>query len=163
MHMDDNSIESQVAELTAQIEKITAERDEYLNGWRRMQADVANREKHITEERSRIAMRTKESFVTDLLPVLDSFEAAFSGAAWKNVDPNWQKGVEYIYQQFMQALHDNGISAFGAIGDTYDPQMYDLADQLTETVPPESKVTKVIRKGYKTKDTLLRAATVSII
>lgn len=144
------------------LQKITQERDSYLDALQRMRADVLNKDKQNEIDRSRLVARVKEGFVTELFPVLDSFEAAFAGAAWERVDAQWRVGVEYIYQQLMQVLGDNGVVPFGTKGDVYDPHIHDLSHEIAE-VSDGAVVTAVIRKGYKTKENILRPATVSII
>ena len=105
----------------------------------------------------------KQSFVQDLLPVLDSFDMAFRGEAWDKVDDIWKKGVEYIHTQFMQALEQNGITVFGEVGETFDHTIHEAAgERIPDKKQTPNTIAEVLRKGYRTKDTVLRPAQVII-
>jgi molecular chaperone GrpE len=153
-----------VKKLREKNKKLEAEKQEYLGALQRMKADVVNRDKAAAEERSRVAGMVKEGMLEELLPVLDAFTAAMSGAAWESVDKNWRVGVEYIYNQLRKVLTDNGIEQYGAVGEIYDPLVHDLAEALPEgSVPAEgATVTAVVRAGYKMGGKVVRPAAVRI-
>lgn len=153
-----------VKKLREKNKKLEAEKQEYLDALQRMKADVVNRDKAAAEERSRVAGMVKEGMLEELLPVLDAFTAAMSGAAWEGVDKNWRVGVEYIYSQLVKVLQDNGIDQYAKVGEVYNPLVHDLAEALPEgTVPAEGvQITAVVRSGYKMGERIVRAAGVRI-
>lgn len=151
-----------IQKLRSRIKVLEKEKREYLDGWQRMKADVVNRDKAAAEERARVGDIVKEKILEDLLPVLDAFDAAFTGAAWEKVDTNWRIGVEYIHSQFLKTLEENGIKSFGAVGDTFDPIKHDLADGMTSEEESTNAITKIIRKGYEIQGRVIRPARVSL-
>jgi molecular chaperone GrpE len=153
-----------VKKLREKNKKLEAEKAEYLDALQRMKADVVNRDRAASETQARVRDMVKEGMLEELLPVLDAFTAAMSGAAWENVDKNWRVGVEYIYSQLVKVLSDNGVEQYGKVGEAYDPLIHDLSEELAEgAVPSEgATITAVVRAGYKMGTRVVRAAGVRI-
>ena len=159
---DDDSGAKSIQKLRERIKTLEKEKQEYLDGWQRMKADVVNRDRAAAEERARVGDIVREKILEDLLPVLDAFDAAFTGAAWEKVDANWRIGIEYIHTQFQKVLDDNGVKSFGTIGDTFDPIKHDVADGVISEGDGAITVTKVLRKGYEIQGRVVRPARISL-
>lgn len=153
-----------VKDLKEKIKQLEKEKQEYLDGWQRSRADYANLQKTSDEDRKRMRGLVEENFIEDLLPALDSFSMAMSNKEqWEKVDANWRTGVEYIYQQIMNVLKDRNFAVFGAIGDTFDPALYEAVSETeTDDSSKDHTVASVLQQGYKLGDTVLRAARVSV-
>ncbi|HTH93257.1 MAG TPA: nucleotide exchange factor GrpE [Candidatus Paceibacterota bacterium] len=153
-----------VKQLQEKIKLLEKEKQEYLDGWQRSRADYANLQKTTDEDRKRMRGLVEENFIEDLLPAIDSFAMAMANKeAWEKVDANWRTGVEYIYQQIMNVLKDRNFTAFGAVGDTFDPALYEAVSETeTDNANLEHKVASVLQQGYKLGDIVLRAARVSV-
>ncbi len=73
--------------LKEKIKKLEEEKREYLEGWQRERAEMANLKKRHGEEKKLFTALGKEALIMDLVPILDNFEAAFSNKeAWEKVD-----------------------------------------------------------------------------
>ncbi len=153
-----------IKDLQDKVKSLTKEKQEYLDGWQRSRADYANLQKTGDEERKRMRALVEENFITDLLPTVDSFAMAMSNKeAWEKVDANWRTGVEYIYQQLMATLKDRGFSAFGAVGDEFDPMLHEAVSETeTDDAGKDHTVASVLQQGYKLGDNVMRAARVSV-
>jgi len=159
-NLTDNKV---VKRLRERLKKCEEEKKEYLDGWQRMKADAVNNKKNDIERFKRAADSAKESILADIIPVLDSFDMAFKGEAWSKVDDVWQKGVEYIHTQFIQALENNNATAYGAIGDTFDPMLHDASEEKdTDKKEDDGKIISVNRMGYKIGDRVVRPAQVVV-
>lgn len=151
---DTSNEEKNVSESTL-LEVCERERAEYLDGWQRARAEVANIKKEMVSEGVRMKRAGQEDMLHNIIPALDSFFSAFESAGWNSVDPAWKSGVEYIYQQFQQALSTFNITAFGAIGEIPDPSRYEiLGEEAGEGVP--GTVSRVVRPGYEREGRVLR-------
>ncbi len=165
--LDENGEESvkvAVAKLKEKIKKLEGEKSEYLSGWQRAQADYANREKEIAKEKSETAKYAIKRFVMDLLPVLDTYDAARSNkAAWESVDTNWRSGIEYIFKTFKDKLQAEGLEAFGVEGDTYDANIHEALESVaTQDANLNEKIAQVIMRGYKLNGVIIRPAKVKV-
>lgn len=158
---DDDTGAAVLKRLRERIKTLEKEKQEYLDGWQRMKADVVNRDKAAAEEKSRVSELVKEHMLEQLLPILDAFDAAFTGSSWEKVDTNWRVGIEYIHTQFKKVLEENGIAAFGSVGEVFDASRHDVASE-SEVEGVSGTVSKVLRSGYSVQGRIIRPARVEI-
>ncbi|MEI6352499.1 MAG: nucleotide exchange factor GrpE [Candidatus Nomurabacteria bacterium] len=148
------------------IERLEKERDEYLKGWQRIQADYKNREKEIEEYKKSVIKFANADFVKDLLPVLDGYDLARSNKTqWENVDSNWRVGIEYLFSQLSNVVESNGVEIFGKEGENYNPVIHEAIETVnlsSEEKDKNDKIVNVIQKGYKIGEKILRPARVKV-
>ncbi len=160
---DEDTGTAAIQKLRTRIKQLEKEKQEYLDGWQRMKADVVNRDKAAAEERARVGDIVKEKILEDLLPVLDAFDAAFAGAAWDKIDINWKKGIEYIHSQLKKTLYDNGINSFGTAGEMFDPLRHDIVREDESSAIKTNHIITVLRAGYElTGGRIIRPAQVVV-
>lgn len=147
-----------IKKLKVELEACKAERQEYLDGWQRLRADIANQKRDDQTVFANARSRAREDMVEELLPILDAFDMAMQSPQWGSVDSAWRSGIEYIHTQFNQVLGNHGITAFGAPGDTFDPHLHEATADSAEGIT----VLKVIRRGYCINDKILRPAQVVV-
>lgn len=151
---------AKMQKLRAQLKEAQEKRDEYLDGWQRCKAEMVNAKKEATEAHARAGNRGKEILVEELIPALDSFDMAMQGEAWMTVDASWRKGVESILSQIEAVLKAHGVEIFGKVGEQFDPALH---EPIQEIEGGEAQtVARVLRRGYRTRDRVLRAAQVAI-
>ncbi len=151
-----------VKKLRNKLRNCEKEKREYLDGWQRAKADLMNSKKEAREVLERATAQSRETLAAELLPVLDSFDMAFRGEAWGNVDKVWQKGVEYIHTQLLGVLSAHGVEQFGKVGDTFDPNLYEAAKEREDKDAKPNTIVEVLQTGYKTKDSIIRPARVIV-
>ncbi|HAR40636.1 MAG TPA: nucleotide exchange factor GrpE [Coprothermobacter sp.] len=93
-----------------------------------------------------------ESMARDLFPILDTLDHAL-----EHDDEN--NGLRLIRSQLVSVLEKYGVVEVGKEGEVFDPNWHEF---LGYAEGPENKIIKVVRKGYKIGDTLLRPALVII-
>ncbi len=144
--------------LKKELEQVKSERQEYLDGWQRCKADSVNMRKETLLNAERIASRAKESFIEDLVPVLDGFDMATGSDAWESLDAQWRSGVDQIRNQFLDVLSRNGIERFGKIGDIVDHALHEVVEERDDVAGESATVIRVLRYGYKMGGRVIRAA-----
>jgi len=137
-----------VKRLREENKKLRNERDEYLTGWQRAKADYVNLQKEHGDSHIRSSILTKEKFMNDLLPALDSFDMAFSNKEnWEKVDKNWRMGVEYIYTQFMKGLEDAGVEKIDRVGIPFDPSIHESIEIIdTKDKKSDHNIAKIVHR-----------------
>lgn len=160
----EDSLEGKVKKLKDQLEVAKKEKDDYLLNWQRERADFINYKKDEDARRIGYIMIAKERTLSELLGVLDAFDMAFQNKeTWEKVDKNWRIGVEYIYQKLLQIFTENGVDAFGAVGEVFDPMFHQSIETMeTKEKERDHTIAKVTQRGYKMNDKILRPATVSV-
>ena len=158
------SSDSLIKKLKEKIKKLEAEKAEYMDGWQRERADFINYKKRVENEKLEIIKYSNENLVSDIIPVLDSFDMAFANKeAWEKVDKNWRLGVEYIHTQLMKVLGENGLKEMNPIGEKFDPKFH-VAEEHTETddEKKDGVIVVVKKKGYMLNDRVVVAPTVVV-
>lgn len=163
-NLDDSVIAEEVALETVKVlkeklKKAEEEKHEYLKNWQRDKADFINARKRDEEAQKDFARFSNESLISELIPVLDSFNMAMGNKeAWEKADKNWRIGVEYIYNQLNKVLQEFGLKEINPIGQVFNP----MRDEAIEHVGEGSIVTDVIQKGYELHGKVLKAPKVKV-
>jgi len=157
-----------VAELTPeQIEELktrAARADENWERLLRVTADFENFKKRAARERIESAHFAAAALIEKLLPVLDHIEMAQAAAQTAKGDKlaSLETGVAMIQQQLKTVLAETGLEEIDAAGKPFDPALHEAVSQQETAKIPEGHVSQQLRKGYKLKERLLRAATVVV-
>ncbi|HLX78057.1 MAG TPA: nucleotide exchange factor GrpE, partial [Acidimicrobiales bacterium] len=73
-----STIETSEAREPSALERVTTERDEYLNTLQRLQAEFDNYRKRMLRQQTELLQRASEGVVERLLPVLDTLDLALA-------------------------------------------------------------------------------------
>ena len=160
---DSEGAPDQIKKLKKELSETKEKCAEYLEGWQRARADLVNARKRDDEARKSFTEFAKEGIISDLLPVLDSFESAMGNKeAWEKVDPNWRTGVEYIFTQLERALETHKLVALDPIGKPFNPLEHDSVGHEEVDKKNDGKVVGVKQKGYKIGEKIIRPARVIV-
>jgi molecular chaperone GrpE len=136
--------DDQVAELTADLQRV--------------QADFANYRKRALREQEAGAERAKAAVVSQLLGVLDDLERARSHG---DLDSGPLKSVA---DKLVGALTGLGLTAFAAEGDDFDPALHEAVQHEGDGGAGSKPVIgNVMRQGYKLGEQVLRHALVGVV
>ena len=153
-----------IKKLRQELKEAKAQSQEYLTGWQKERADFANYKAEEDKKRSERIASLKLNLISDFFPVLDSFDMAFANKdAWEKVDSAWRTGVEYIHTQFMNTLDQYGISLIDQTGVPFNPNLHDPVERVpVENEDQHDTIIKIIQKGYRSGDVVLRPAKVNV-
>lgn len=130
----------------------------------RTMADFDNFKKRAARERTEAAQNAALSLIQKLLPILDGFDMAQAAAQNAQGDKlaSLQTGVAMLQAQFKNFVSEAGVEEIDATGKPFDPTLHEAISQQESATAPEGQVLQQLRKGYKTKERLLRPATVIV-
>lgn len=146
------------------------EMKEALDGWKRCMADFDNYRKRQLQERKEIIAFANTNLVLELIPVLDNFYASTNHIPEDQKDNGWVTGIMYIQKQLEKVLSDNGVLEMEIkIGDEFNPEIMEAVassqetkDKKQETEDKKHTVKKIVLKGYKLDNRVIRAARVIV-
>jgi len=142
------------------VEKISAERDEYLADLQRLAAEFENYRKRAARDQERLVAHAHERLIRALLPVLDDLERALE-AAERHEEATLIEGVKLVEQSLRSALVKEGLVEIATDG-PFDPHIHEaLLAQPTELFEPGS-VVEVVQRGYRLGDRVVRPARVIV-
>ena len=154
-----------IKKLREDLKRAQTEKADYLANWQKERADFINYKKGEDDRKKQTLDYARENVVEELLPVLDGYDMAFANKeAWEKVDKNWRMGVEYIHQQLLKVLADNGISEINPnVGDTPDSNLHDMIENVpTDEESKDHTIAQIMQKGYKLGSRVLRPARVKV-
>jgi molecular chaperone GrpE len=138
--------------LEVDLELLLAEREQYLDAYRRAQADFENYRKQAQKRQEDAVVRALGSFVEKLLPVLDACDAALAHGATE---------VEPVLAALYGALGKEGLERVDPKGAAFDPAEAEAV--LHEPGEGgEQVVSEVLRAGYRWRGRVLRPAMVKV-
>ncbi len=115
----------------------------------RLAADFENFKRRSRQESEARAVAQKESFIVELLPVVDNLERALAaGSARDSVQ--FHQGVEMTLKQLQQLLRQHGVESEEITGKPFDP------DQ------PDHAILEVVQRGYRKGTKMVRPAKVIV-
>jgi len=161
---ENESLEVLVKKLREKLKVCEKEKQEYMDGWQRERADFVNYKKRVESEKVDLIKYANEGLLEELLPVLDSFEMAYSNKeVWEKVDKNWRTGVEYIHSHLIKVLADNGIIETNPVGEKFDPALH-IAESMeaTEDKSKDGIILAVNKKGYSLNSRVIVAPKVVV-
>jgi nucleoside triphosphatase len=135
-----------------------------INGWKRCQADFENYRKMQDESRKQLKEFVLEDLAMQILPVVDNFEMSLSHVPEGQKDGAWVQGILHIQRQLETVLKDNGVEEIETkIGDKFDPNFHEAVENHQEEGNEEHhKIKKIIGKGYRIGDKVIRATKVIV-
>jgi molecular chaperone GrpE len=148
--------------LRAELERLRAEGEEYLDGWQRARAEFANYRKRVERESQESYKRAAGDILCRYLPVLDDLELALRERPTEGDAAAWAHGITIIHQKLLSLLESEGIERIPAEGQTFDPNFHEALSQEESADYKEGQIIDVIRQGYKLDDRVLRPALVRV-
>ena len=115
---------------------VTAERDEYLDALKRLQADFDNFRKRSLRQQTELLEHATEGLCLRLLPVLDALDLAIAHVKSQAEPSDSDKALEQIDALLRDILAREGIEKIDAVGVAFDPTIHDAVGTLpTEPAP----------------------------
>ncbi len=144
----------------AEVEKIKGELAQMSDVKLRLAAEYDNFRKRSQREKEAIYSDATASTVTALLPIIDNVERAL---AVENASAeDMRKGVEMINTQALQVFEKLGVTSFGAVGETFDPNIHHCVGTVDTEEVESGAIVLVLQKGYKLGDKVIRPAMVQV-
>jgi len=149
------------AALEAELADLRAKVDEYLDGWRRTQAEFANYKKRIDREQDEARSRAMASVLTRILPVVDDLERAVRERPDLDEVRGWAEGIELIHRKLAAMLEAEGVEVIPAEG-AFDPALHEAVTHEPSDDHQEGQIIEVIQQGYRLGERVLRPARVRV-
>ena len=160
---EDNSSAAENPEVNPaqeELEKKNKEIENLKDQLMRNMAEYDNYRKRTARERVELEPEITAKTVTEFLTVADNLERALSIDC---ADENFKKGVQMIYDGFMETLEKLGVEQIPAEGDS-DPAVHQAVQQVPAAEGQESgQIAATFQKGYKLGSKILRFAMVAVV
>ena len=140
----------------AEAEEQTKEQ-EYLNNWKRAEADLINYRRQETERAQALIKYGNESLIIEIIDMYDNLQLALSHTP-PNTDKNWLTGITQVVKQFEQFLEKHGVKKI-EVGVAFDPSV----QEAIETVEGDDDRVEEVRAGYTMHGKVIRPSRVRVV
>jgi molecular chaperone GrpE len=136
-----NELRAQVAERTADLQ--------------RLQAEYANYRKRVDRDRATVREQAVASALTELLPVLDAINQADEHGELSG-------GFKSVADSLQAAVGKLGLVSYGQRGDAFDPKIHEALAYSDSPDVTEDTCVDIFQPGYKVGERILRPARVAV-
>ena len=134
-------LQSQLAERTADLQ--------------RLQAEYANYRKRVDRDRATVREHAVASALSELLPVLDAIGQAREHGELSG-------GFKSVADSLQAAVGKLGLVSYGQRGDAFDPKIHEALSYSDSPDVTEDTCVDIFQPGYKVGERILRPARVAV-
>ncbi|MGD2144768.1 MAG: nucleotide exchange factor GrpE [Anaerolineae bacterium] len=158
----EDEVESEIEGLRRGLEEATEEAEEYLDGWRRAQAEFSNYKKRQRAEQAKLRELANASLMRKLLPVLDDFERAIVTMPDGIIKLSWSHGLLMMRRKLEAILESEGAVPIETDRGKFDPHFHEAVTHEEVRGFEEGQIIGEVQKGYVLGDRVLRPALVRV-
>lgn len=153
--------------LRKDLEKLKAERDEYLEGWQRERANFINYKKEEKTRFKEVINFSNERLIKSLVTVLDNFNLAIESfiKQGKSEEENesYLKGIYLIKSQLEDILRKEGVEIIEAKpGEDFNPNFHEAVAEVENKNFKPHTIIEVLEKGYILNGKIIRPCRVMV-
>ncbi|MHB8605672.1 MAG: nucleotide exchange factor GrpE [Thermoplasmatota archaeon] len=138
-------LKAQVAQLTDQLKRVSADFDNFRRRTRAEAADARD--------------RAKEDVLRRLIVILDHFDRAMENTGSEEA---LYDGVKLIYRDLKRMLEAEGLQRINADGHKFDATMHEAVMREETDAYDDGTIIKELERGYLFRGRVLRAAKVKV-
>ncbi|OUC51752.1 nucleotide exchange factor GrpE [Eggerthia catenaformis] len=152
---EDSSLEKRVQELEEEVIK-------WKTDYYKVFADMENTRKRLNKEHTSQVKYAMQSFIEELLPVIDNFERSLAVETTNEEAANYLKGMQMIHDQMMNILAKNGVKVIETKDQMFDPNFHQAVMTEHDESKEENMILEELQRGYVLKDRVIRASLVKV-
>ena len=150
---------------TAELEKLKGELSAKDDRIIRLQADFDNFRKRTAREKSELAAVIEQSFLKDLLPLLDNLSRA--AAAAENAEQSdvetLRKGIEMIKQETVAVMGKHGLEPIDTQNKPFDPNYHQAVGTVKDETKEDGTIAAEFQRGYIARGRVIRPSMVQVV
>lgn len=161
----DDILDDPLADPSGEIDRVTAERDEFRDKWMRALAEAENSRKRAEKDRRDAEQYGGSRLARDLLPVHDALTRALdaAGEEQRAAASALIEGVELTLRELENVFAKHGITVITPKpGEKFDPTWHEAMFEAAVPGTVAGEIIQVMDKGFRLHDRLLRPAKVGV-
>ena len=152
------------SEFATEVENLKTELAAKNDRLLRLQADFDNFRKRSAKEKMELAAMIEQSFLTDLLPLLDNLSRASEAAEGENSDAETlRKGIEMIKQETISALGKHGLESIDTTDKMFDPNFHQAVGTVQDETKEDGAIATEFQRGYMAHGKVIRPSMVQVV
>lgn len=149
----------------SEIERLKAELNTKDERILRLQADFDNFRKRTAREKTDVAAIIEQTFLKDLLPLLDNLSRASKAAeSAENADvETLRKGIEMIKQETVAVMGKHGLEPIETLDKLFDPNFHQAVSTIKDDSKPDGQIFAELQRGYIARGRVIRPSMVQVV
>ncbi|MFI3230200.1 MAG: nucleotide exchange factor GrpE [bacterium] len=148
--------------LQEELEKVEIANRDHLDKLQRSMAEFDNfRKRTLVEKASMYENGTRDS-IEKFLPILDNFERAMISTSEEEKSSNMYKGLDMIFNQFLEVFEGVGVEEVVGVGEEFDPNIHNAVMHIEDETLGANVVAEVLQKGYILNGKVIRPSMVKV-
>lgn len=143
-----------------EIKKLQKQCAEYLDGWKRCQAEMQNTQKANEKRMAEFRKYACEDMLMQILPLVDYFKHAFAAVPEAEKDSPWMQGMKHIQDYLYKFLEDNNVEEIKTVGEKFDPELHEAVKE--EKGEKDHIISRETQSGFKLNGKVIQPAKVVI-
>ncbi|WP_297827766.1 nucleotide exchange factor GrpE [uncultured Desulfovibrio sp.] len=128
----------------------------------RSAAEMDNFKKRLNREHQEQMRYAAEKVLSDLLPTLDNLDLALQYGSRHEACKDMLQGVAMTRKLLLEAVIKHGLTPLGEEGEEFSPEVHEAMGFEARPDFASGVVARVLQRGYKLGDRLLRPAKVMV-
>ena len=128
----------------------------------RSAAEMDNFKKRLNREHQEQMRYAAEKVLSDLLPTLDNLDLALHYGSRHDACRDMLQGVAMTRKLLLEAVIKHGLTPLGEEGEEFSPEVHEAMGFEARSELASGVVARVLQRGYKLGDRLLRPAKVMV-
>ena len=140
-----------------------AELEKWKDVAARSQAELDNFRKRMAREKTEAIVYANRNLLEGLFPIIDNFEMGLKAAQDGEGESSMIfQGMSMVFKQIGDFQTDQGVEIIPSDGVAFDPNVHEAIKQEPSEEVAEGQILYTMRRGYRLKDRVLRAANVVV-
>ena len=160
----DDSVQQDASTETgsSDLDRIKAERDQNLDKFQRVTAELENFRRRVQREAELSARYSSLPLIRDLLPAMDNVARTIQAAEQTGKLDDLIQGLQMIIAQFAQIFGSHSAKPIAAVGEIFDPNLHEALQQVPTDEHPPMTVIQELERGYIMHDRVIRPTKVLV-
>ena len=159
---EEQAVADDAAETTPVDDLVASLKAEMADARMRQAAEMENYKKRLAREHQEQLRFAAEKVLGDLLPTLDNLELAMQYGSKDEACKDMMQGVAMTHKLLLDAVTKHGLTPVGETGEPFSPEIHEAVGFDSQAQLEPNHVARVLQRGYKLGDRLLRPAKVMI-
>lgn len=151
----DEGVEEKLKAMREKLKHCQKEKQEYLTGWQRAQADFINYKRRQEVQAAEWSKMFGEGIMKDILSVLDAMDLRHNGDSKEYSD-----GILKLREYLLSALKKHGLEEMKSVGEKFNLEQHEAIEEIEGE--ESDMVVEEVQKGYWLNGKVLRAAKVKV-
>ena len=157
---NDTKLNNEMLKLEKEIQELTESNKALQEKVNLANAESINYRRRKDEETANILKFANQDLITEILPILDSFDKTVNrdDSSLSEELKKYQVGFRMVYENLKAILTKYGVEEINRVGEVFDPNLEQALLTESRDDLEDEVVIEVLQKGYKLKDRVIRPA-----